>query len=160
MNVSKIVLNAGNVFLLLFVFSTFSPPHYAAEKTNDEFGQSEREETKLLRLAQTLFREQKFPAAAKHFRQFLKRYSKDPRTPQAGMMLAECFYQQALTEVSFQEKPSDKIFQKAKDEYKKVLRSTPRGDLLGESAAFRIGEIEFNLKDYDAALNTFKKDAG
>lgn len=109
------------------------------------------------RLAGELFDQGKFPAAAKGYRDFLRQFSGDLREPDAQMMLAESLYQQALVESNSLEAPSEKNFAEAEKEYHTALGRVPKGDLLGESIAFRLGEIAFNLRHYPDAIAQFER---
>src|SRR5437879_13867932 len=106
----------------------------------------------LFRVAGDLFEQQKYPAAAKSYRDFLRQFSGDMRAPEAQMMLAESLYRQALAESAALEAPSEKAFAEAEREYHSALGRIPKGDMLAESASFRLGEIGFNLRKYPEAI--------
>jgi len=124
---------------------------------SEELGRSDTEEMKLFRLAGRLFEERNYPAAAKHYRDFTRNYPRHSRAPDAQMMLAECLYNQAMMEANSFITTPKKVFRDAENEYRKALKLIPKGDHLGESAAFRLGEIEFNLGQYDAAVERLAK---
>lgn len=118
-----------------------------------EFSAADTEEKELYRLAGSLFDSKNFPAAAKHFRDFLNRHSRHPRAPDAQMMLAESLYQQALADAA-QQAPSEKLLDEARHEFKKALAAIPKGDHLAASAHYRLGEIEFNRRRYLDAIES------
>lgn len=139
-----------------FMFLLFCPPA-PAQEASEELGRSDTEEMKLFRLAGRLFEERNYPAAAKNYRDFTRNYPKHSRAPDAQMMLAECLYDSAIAEADSSQAVPKKIFREAEKEYRRALDVIPKDDHLGESAAFRLGEIEFNLKQYDEAFETFEK---
>lgn len=111
----------------------------------------------LFRTSGELFQQQKYPAAAKSYREFLRQFSGDMRAADAQAMLAESLYRQALAESASSEGPSDKIFVEAQKEYQSALGRIPKGDMLAENAAYRLGEIAFNLKRYNDAIGIFQR---
>lgn len=132
-----------------------SPPTAAA--ADEDLTRADTEENELFRLAGSLFESGRYPAAAKHYRDFLRRFSAHRRAPDAQMMLAESLHRQALAEAAGAEKPSEKAFAEASKEYQAALKAIPKGDLLAAAAAFRLGEIEFDLQRHDAALAAFAR---
>ncbi|MEE8425460.1 MAG: tetratricopeptide repeat protein [Elusimicrobiota bacterium] len=143
---------------ILFGALFFEPALAAAQPLSEALGLPSTEERKLFRTAGELFEAERYPAAAKHYQDFLKKFPKHARTHEARMMLAESLYQQALAEAESGKKPpSAGALSKAANAFQEALKIIPKGDNLAESAAFRLAEIEFNLKKYEEAIARFSE---
>ncbi len=129
----------------------------AAVDLPEEFTQTDTEERQLLRSAASLFASQNYPAAAGQYRKFVDRFGRSFRAPEAQMMLAECLYRQSIREAGLRDQPSEKVFADAKGEFTRALRMIARDDHLSEGAAFRLGEIEFNLRNYEEAIRHMQR---
>lgn len=123
----------------------------------EEFEAADTEERELYRTAGRVFEAENYPAAAKNYRDFVDKFPKSPRAADAQMMLAESLYRQALKESGASQDLTQKAFGDARSEFDKALRLIPKGDHLAAGAAFRFGEIELNLKRWDAARLTMEK---
>src|SRR5579859_5203194 len=107
--------------LNLIVFFVFALPLYTAPVFAEDLVWADSEARDLFRLAGQLFQQQKYPAAAKSYREFLRTYANDLRAPDAQMMLAESMYRQALAESSTTELPSEKALAEAEKEYRAAV---------------------------------------
>lgn len=123
----------------------------------EEFEAADTDERELYRTAGRVFEAENYPAAAKNYRDFADKYPKSPRAADAQMMLAESLYRQALKESGASQDLTLKSFGEARGEFDKALRLIPKGDHLAAGAAFRFGEIELNLKRWDAARVAMEK---
>lgn len=141
------------VVAALFTLLTASP---RLGRAADAAGEAaDPENRSLFGVAGGLFDEKKFSTAAENYRAFLRRFPEDLRAPDAQMMLAESLYQQALLEAGGADAKPEKGFGEVAKEFEAALRRIPKGDLLAESAAFRLGEIQMNLKRYPEAIQSF-----
>ncbi len=99
------------------------------------------------------FQTQDYAHAAAQYQEFLKQDSDQPGDLEARMMLAESLDREGISQLSLSPKRAAKILKQAKKAYKKVARDAPSGDDLAESARFRLGEMAFNLGQYDEAVS-------
>ncbi len=103
--------------------------------------------------AGNFFQTQDYAHAIEQYQEFLKLGRDQPDHLEAQMMLAESLYREGIAQLSLSPKRAAKILKQAKKAYKKVSRDSPSGDYLAESARFRIGEMAFNLGQYDEAVS-------
>ncbi len=103
------------------------------------------------------FQTQDYAHSADQYQEFLKRDRNQPGELEAQMMLAESLYREGVAQLSLSPKRAAKILKQAKQAYKKVARDAPSGDYLAESARFRLGEMAFNLGEYDEAISDMER---
>ncbi|MBI4376098.1 MAG: tetratricopeptide repeat protein [Elusimicrobia bacterium] len=121
----------------------------------DVFLQTDGEAAQNLAQADSFFEEGNFPAAARKYRDYIERFSRESRALEARVMLAESLYRQALREAT--QGSEEKIFAEARGEIHRALREIPRGDHLSELIALRLAEIEFNLRRYAEAVEASER---
>ncbi len=139
----SILIAAAGLAALSPVSAQDAPPIKAKPITPPAAGNTPAPpQEEMLQYADLLYSHNQFDVAARQYRIFLSEHPKSPNAEAAWFRLGECYLKESQID-------------EAKKSFSYVVQTYQKGTFVG-SAAYRLAAMEFNGKNYEAALPFFE----